>query len=372
MRRSGSLSRVALSGGEPVRPEGPWREKNAAGSGLHGREVWRITGRAGYGERRAGMAAMAEQTARRVLRVESEALARLGAELPPDFGACVDLILNARGRVIVAGVGKSGHVARKIAATLASTGTPAQFVHAGEASHGDLGMMTPDDVCVLLSNSGETAELGDVIAYTSRFGIPLVAISSRPDSTLMRAATLRLKLPDAPEACPIGMAPTTSTTLMMALGDALAVAVMEARGFGAEAFHTFHPGGKLGAQMKRVSDLMHGGAALPMVAQDTDMAETLLVMTSKGFGVALVAGSGGRLAGVVTDGDLRRNMDALMTRRAGDVATPDPVTVGPATLAAEALKRMNERKISVLVVVDDAGVPEGILHIHDLLRAGVA
>ncbi|WP_102106979.1 KpsF/GutQ family sugar-phosphate isomerase [Oceaniglobus roseus] len=314
----------------------------------------------------------AAATAARVLETEATALRRLAAEMPEDFEPLVARILTLRGRVIVSGIGKSGHIARKIAATLASTGTPALFVHPAEASHGDLGMIGAEDACLLISNSGETSELSDIITYSRRFSIPLIAISGRADSTLMRAADLRLLLPDAPEACPIGMAPTTSTTMTLALGDALAVALMEARGFAAERFHDFHPGGKLGAQMMRADQLMHTGEALPLVPEDTGMGETLLVMTSKGFGIAAVTDAEGRLAGIVTDGDLRRNMALLMAHTAGQIATRNPVTIGPGTLAAEALAILNARKISVLVVVDDDRRPIGVLHIHDLLRRGVA
>lgn len=308
---------------------------------------------------------------RRVLRAEADALAMLADSMPPDFEKTVDLILNMSGRVIVSGVGKSGHVGNKIAATLASTGTPASFVHATEASHGDLGMITKSDVCLLISNSGETAELRDIVAHTRRFSIPMIAISSRADSTLMKAADLALCLPPAPEACPIGMAPTTSTTMTLALGDALAVALMDQRNFMPEDFRVFHPGGKLGAQMALVSQLMHGADALPLVAKDASMADTLLVMTSKGFGVAAVT-ENDRLIGVISDGDLRRNMDRLMKSTAADVANPNPKTVPPDMLAAEALALLNEKKINVLMVVDDAMRPVGVLHIHDLLRAGVA
>lgn len=310
--------------------------------------------------------------AREVLSLEARALDALAADLPGDFTAAVDLILATRGRVIVSGVGKSGHVGRKISATLASTGTPSYFVHAGEASHGDLGMITSGDVCLLMSNSGETPELADEIAYCSRFGIPIIGISSKPDSTLMRAATLRLTLPKMPEACPMGMAPTTSTTLMIALGDALAVALMKARGFEMAHYRDFHPGGKLGAQMSRVADLMHGPEALPLVDPDLPMPDTLLVMSNKGFGIAAVVAGNGALVGIVTDGDLRRNMAHLMDRTAGTIATRHPVTVTPDVLAASALAIMNERKISVLLVVDGDGHPVGVLHIHDCLNAGVA
>lgn len=311
-------------------------------------------------------------TAAHVLRLEAQALDAMAAAVPVDFDAAVQAILNRAGRVVVSGIGKSGHVGRKIAATLASTGTPAYFVHAAEASHGDLGMITEADICLLLSNSGETTELGDILAYCTRFSIPMIAISSRADSTLMRAARYRLLLPPAPEACPNGMAPTTSTTLSMALGDALAVALMNARGFRAEDFRGFHPGGKLGAQMQRVGELMHGVDALPLVADTTPMTEALLTMSAKGFGITAVAAADGRLAGIVTDGDLRRNMDVLLSRTAGQIATTDPVTVSPDTLAAQALALMNQRRISVLLVTDADHRPVGILHIHDCLRAGVA
>ena len=311
------------------------------------------------------------QTGRRVLRLESAALEQLASELPDDFSAVVDAILQTTGRVIVSGVGKSGHVGNKIAATLASTGTPASFVHATEASHGDLGMVTAADFCLLISNSGETAELRDIVAHTRRFSIPMAAISSKPDSTLMRAADYKLGLPNAPEACHIGMAPTTSTTLTLALGDALAVALMERRNFRPDDFRVFHPGGKLGAQMATVAQLMHHGDALPVIDANMPMQDALITMTAKGFGIAAVCRDG-RLTGVISDGDLRRHMHHLMEKQAGDIASENPVTVSADQFAAEALNIMNTRKISVLMVVDDAGVPTGILHIHDLLRAGVA
>lgn len=310
-------------------------------------------------------------TARQVLATEAQALGLLAEQLPPDFPAVVRLILATGGRVIVSGIGKSGHIGRKISATLASTGTPSFFVHASEASHGDLGMITPQDICILISNSGETRELSDVLAHTRRFSIPLVAISSRDGSTLMRAADYRLLLPPAPEACPMGMAPTTSTTLTLALGDALAVALMEQRNFQPDQFRTFHPGGKLGAQLATVAQLMHGADALPLVGFDAPMDQVLLEMTSKGFGTTGVL-KNGVLAGIVSDGDLRRNMSRLMGSTAGQVATLNPVTVQPTVLAAQALALMNSRKITTLFVVDDASIPVGILHLHDLLRAGVA
>lgn len=310
-------------------------------------------------------------TGRQVLTTEAEALSLLAQNLPADFPAVITLILAAKGRVIVSGIGKSGHIGRKISATLASTGTPSFFVHASEASHGDLGMITPDDICILISNSGETQELGDVLAHTRRFSIPLVGISSRAGSTLMTAADYQLLLPPAPEACPMGMAPTTSTTLALALGDALAVALMEQRNFQPDQFRTFHPGGKLGAQLATVAQLMHGPEALPLVQSDAPMDQVLLEMTSKGFGTTGVV-KDGVLAGIVSDGDLRRNMAHLMDSTAEQVATLGPVTVPPTLLAAQALALMNTRKITTLFVVDDAGAPIGILHLHDLLRAGVA
>ena len=258
----------------------------------------------------------------------------------------------------------------KIAATLASTGTPAQAVHPGEASHGDLGMITRNDAVILISNSGETRELADMIAYCTRFDIPLIAITKRAGSTLARAADHLLQLPDAPEACAIGMAPTTSTTLTMALGDALAVALMQHRGFDRESYAAFHPGGTLGAQLLRVSAIMHRGEALPVVASDTPMGETLVVMSAKGFGVAAVVADG-ILKGVITDGDLRRNLDGLTGRKAGEVATPNPRSIAPDALLTEALAEMNAHKIGALMVTEQ-GKLLGLIHIHDLLRAGVA
>ncbi|UWQ21725.1 SIS domain-containing protein [Jannaschia sp. W003] len=308
------------------------------------------------------------ETAREVLRTEAGALLAMADALPEGFAAVIDLLQTLDGRTIVSGIGKSGHIARKIAATLASTGTPALFVHPAEASHGDLGMITRHDAVILISNSGETAELRDILAHTRRFNVPTVAISSNPASTLATTADHALVLPRWPEACGIGMVPTTSTTLTLALGDAIAVALLRRRNFRAEDFSVFHPGGKLGAQMARVRALMH--AAVPEVCTDTPMSEALIAMTAGGFGIAAVT-QGGRLAGVVTDGDLRRNMAGLLDRTAGEVATRDPVTVPPDMLAAKALAVMNERKVSALIVVED-GRPAGVLHVHDLLRAGVA
>lgn len=314
----------------------------------------------------------ARAVAMRVLSAEARALQAMADNPPMGFTRAMELMLGAKGRVVVSGMGKSGHVARKIAATLASTGTPALFLHPGEASHGDLGMMTADDAALLLSNSGETRELSDLIQYTCRFGIPMIAITRVADSTLARNAEVVLLLPDMPEACSIGMAPTTSTTCALALGDALAVALMENRGFAADAFHVFHPGGKLGAQFLRVRDVMHVGDALPLVAATTPMGKALLTMSVKGFGITAVTAEDGTLIGIVTDGDIRRNLDNLMSHCAGEIATRSPVTAPPGMLVAQALALMNERKISVLLVVDEQNCPVGILHVHDCLRAGVA
>jgi arabinose-5-phosphate isomerase len=283
------------------------------------------------------------------------------------------LCAGAAGRVIVTGIGKSGHVARKIAATLASTGTPAQFVHPAEASHGDLGMIGAGDVVIALSNSGNSAELGDVVAYTRRFKIPLVAMTGDNASTLAEAADVVMLLPGATEACPIGLTPTTSTTMMLALGDALAVALLERNGFSSTDFHLLHPGGALGRKLLRVGDLMHTGDAVPLAAPDAPMSEAILVMTAKSFGCVGVCGAAGKLIGVITDGDLRRHMDdRLFSRQAAEVMHPEPKTIGAAGLAAEALGVMNRFAITALFVVDEAGRPVGFLHMHDCLRAGIA
>jgi arabinose-5-phosphate isomerase len=312
-------------------------------------------------------------TGRRVMAIEAEALRLFAGQLGQSFADAVELILSTRGRVIVSGMGKSGHVAHKIAATMASTGTPAQFVHPAEASHGDLGMITRDDVVLVLSNSGETRELADIVAHTRRYAIPLIGVASRPGSTLLKAADIALELPQAQEACSVGLAPTTSTTLTMALGDALAVALMERRNFTPERFADFHPGGKLGARLVKVSDLMATGAAIPLVAEDAPMPDALLVMTQKGYGVAGVTDAQGRLIGVITDGDLRRHMVGLLERTARNVATAGPRTIRPDRLAQEALGLMNAHKITCLFVAEGAAPtrPIGILHVHDCLRAGV-
>ena len=311
-------------------------------------------------------------TARRVITQEADALALLSASLDDSFARAIALILNAKGRVIVSGMGKSGHVARKIAATFASTGTPAQFVHPAEASHGDLGMVTGGDVALVLSNSGETPELADIIAHTRRFDIPLIGVASRADSTLMRQSDVAILLPAAPEACGTGIVPTTSTTMTLALGDALAIALMEHRQFTPEHFRMFHPGGKLGAKLLKVRDLMHTN--LPLTRDTSPMSEALLSISRSGFGVTGVTDAAGALTGIVTDGDLRRHMDGLLALTAGEVMTRNPRTVAPDALAEKAMAIMNDRKITCLFVLDpnDGGRAVGILHIHDLLRAGVA
>ena len=309
---------------------------------------------------------------RRVLAIEAQALDRLAESLGPTFVEAVEVMHRAAGRIVCMGVGKSGHVARKIAATLSSTGARAIFVHLAEASHGDLGMISEQDVMLVLSKSGEVRELADTLAYAKRFSIPLIAITGAPGSTLGRAADVALIMPDAPEATSEVSAPTTSTTLQMALGDALAVALLERRGFTAQEFRVLHPGGRIGAMLLTVADLMHSGGELPMVSPHTPMQDTLLMMTEKRFGCVAVCDEHGRLQGVITDGDLRRHMDGLLGHTAGEVMTRSPKTVPPSLLAAEALKRMNEAQPPVTVlfaVQEDRAV--GILHIHDLVRAGV-
>ena len=314
--------------------------------------------------------------ARRVLRAEIEGLEQLTRTLDGGFSKALAICAAVRGRLIVTGIGKSGHIARKIAATLASTGTPALFVHAAEASHGDLGMIGIDDAIVALSNSGESAELADILAYSRRFKIPLVAVTGDPKSTLAQAADVVVPVPQTPEACPLGLAPTTSTTMMVALGDALAIALLERKGvFSSADFRLFHPGGKLGRQLLRVSDIMHSGEAVPLVSPETPMSEAILVMTAKSFGCVGVRGEDGRLVGVITDGDLRRHMDdGLLARRVGEVMHLWPKTIAASRLAGEALAMMTGQPppTTSLFVVDEAGRPTGFIHMHDCLRAGVA
>lgn len=312
--------------------------------------------------------------ARRVIAIEADALTQLGDSLGEEFDRAVEIMLSATGRIIVLGMGKSGHIARKIAATLASTGTPAHFVHPAEASHGDLGMMAQGDVALVLSNSGETPELADVIAYTRRFSIPMIGVASRINSTLIKQSDVGLILPRADEACGTGVVPTSSTTMTLALGDALAVALMEHRRFTPENFRAFHPGGKLGAQLSRVVDLMHTGDALPLVSVDAPMSMALTQIGRKGFGVVGVTDAAGLLQGIITNGDISRHIDGLGSLTAKEVMTRDPVTIEPDALAEKAVGIMNERKITCLLVADPEKpkIVVGLLHIHDCLRVGLS
>jgi arabinose-5-phosphate isomerase len=311
-------------------------------------------------------------TARRVIAREAEALQALGPALGDSFADAVEVILNAPGRVIVSGMGKSGHIARKIAATFASTGTPAFFIHPSEAAHGDLGMITPQDVLLAISWSGETIELKNLVNYSRRFGVPLISITSRATSALGQASDVVIELPRASEACPHGLAPTTSTTMQLVIGDCLAVALLEARGFSATDFKVFHPGGSLGAQLKFVADLMHKEERLPLARVDEPMTEALVTMTQKALGCLGVVDGNGHLVGIITDGDLRRHMGpTLLTATAGQIMTPTPKTIKPTTLASAALDILNKSRITTLFVVE-RGKPVGLVHVHDLLRASVA
>ncbi len=313
-------------------------------------------------------------TARRVIRTEAEALNTLADGLDDRFRTAIDLIMATKGRVIVTGIGKSGHIANKIAATFASTGTPAQFVHPAEASHGDLGMITAADVVLAISNSGEAPELSNLVSYSRRFSIPLIGITSREASSLGTHCDVVLLLPQLSEACGTGVVPTTSTTLTLAMGDALAVALMENRDFTAEHFRDFHPGGKLGARLSRVADLMHKGDAIPTVKGDTKMSDALTEIGQKGFGMVVVTGAAGKLQGIITNGDISRHIEGLASLKASDVMTRSPITIDPNALAEKAVGIMNSRKITCLLVVDPAepDTPVGLLHIHDCLRVGLS
>jgi arabinose-5-phosphate isomerase len=313
------------------------------------------------------------EVARRVLRTEIAGLEALIAELNGSFNGAIRLLADVEDRVIVSGMGKSGHIARKIAATLASTGTTAFFVHPAEASHGDLGMIGPRDVVLALSNSGDTEELADILAHTRRFRIPLIAMTSGSTSPLASAADVTLLLPSVPEACPMGLSPTSSTTMMLALGDALAVALLERKGFSHSDYHALHPGGRLGRKLLEVADLMHRDANAPLVVAGTLMAEAIIVMTQKSFGCVGVVDARRRLIGVVTDGDLRRHMGHELLRMPVEtVMSAHPKTIRPHALALEGLGLMNALTITSLFAVDDERRPLGILHIHDCLRAGIA
>jgi arabinose-5-phosphate isomerase len=312
--------------------------------------------------------------ARRVLRMEIDGLRALIESLDGRFDTAIELLGAVRGRVIVSGMGKSGHVARKIAATFASTGTPAQFVHPGEASHGDLGMITAADAVIALSNSGDTAELADLVAYARRFSIPLIAMTRRAGSALGEAADVCLLLPESAEACPMGLAPTTSTTMMLALGDAVAVALLERKGFSAQDFQILHPGGQLGRKLLRVADIMHEGDEIPLVSRGVPMHEAILTMTAKSFGCVGVIDAADRLIGIITDGDLRRHMGSdLLNAPVDAIMSHNPRSIRPRALAGEALNLMNAQtpRITCLFVLDDDKRPLGILHVHDCLRAGI-
>jgi arabinose-5-phosphate isomerase len=318
----------------------------------------------------------AVQSALRTLEVGTSGIAAVSAALQGPLGVAfaetVELIRQARGRVIVTGLGKSGHVARKVAATLASTGTPAFFVHAAEASHGDLGMITSDDVIIALSWSGEQPEMKSLVNYSARFAIPMIAVTSNAESSLGQAASFVLELPKVREACPHNLAPTTSTLMQAAIGDALAIALLESRGFTALEFAKFHPGGKLGAMLKHTSDLMHTGEAMPLKPIGTKMSDALPEMSAKGFGCVAIVDANGHMAGIITDGDLRRQMQRnLMELHVEDVMTRNPKVIDRDSLASEALELLNSAKITSLIVTE-ANKPVGIIHLHELLRAGVA
>ncbi len=330
----------------------------------------------GHAPGKRSVAAAAVEAATRTLALEREGLEAISAALADGlaepFARAVKTLAEARGRVIVSGIGKSGHVGQKIAATFASTGTPAFFVHPSEASHGDLGMITRDDVILALSWSGETVELKNIITFSRRFSVPMISITSRSDSALGQQSDVVLELPRAKEACPHGLAPTTSTTMQLAMGDCLAIALLEAKGFSAHDFKVFHPGGSLGASLKYVADVMHKGERLPLVGENELMGAALVIMTQKSFGCLGIVDGKGKLIGVVTDGDLRRHMGAdLLSARVTDIMTPKPKMAAPGMLASAALELINESRITALFVVDK-GKPVGILHVHDLLRAGVA
>ena len=311
-----------------------------------------------------------------VLKTEAEAVSALAERLDERFTRACEMILNCSGRIVVTGMGKSGHIGNKIAATLASTGTPSFFMHSGEASHGDLGMITAQDLVIALSNSGETSEITLLLPLLKRLGIPLLALTGNPDSTLARTADIHLDVSVSKEACPLGLAPTSSTTATLAMGDALAVAVLEARGFTEEDFALSHPGGNLGRRLLlRVSDIMHSGDAIPLVNTQTTLKDTLLEMTAKGLGMAgVIDASSGQLAGIYTDGDLRRTFDRMPnieTAVVCDFMTANCVTIEADRIASEALKIMHDKKINALMVVDDKLQIQGALNMHDLLRAGV-
>jgi arabinose-5-phosphate isomerase len=311
--------------------------------------------------------------AAQVILQEARGLELLAQNLDQSFNQAVELILSSTGRIAVTGMGKSGHIARKVAATLSSTGSPAFFIHPSEAGHGDLGMLVPKkDILLAYSNSGQTVELSAILQFCLRYNIPIIAITQNPDSMLGKQADLVFGLPKLSEACPLGCAPTTSTTMMLALGDALALGLLSARGFTLEDFHQYHPGGKLGNRLLSVGDLMHTGEAMPIVAPATLMSEALVTMTRKRLGCLGVV-EAGKLVGIITDGDLRRHMGPnLLLVQAREIMTQNPITFSPETMAAKALARLQESEITNAFVVSPAGEPLGVLHIHDCLTSGVA
>ena len=315
-------------------------------------------------------------SALRTLETEAQGLVALRAALDgaigPAFARAIDTLQATRGRVIVTGIGKSGHIGQKITATFASTGTPAHFVHPSEASHGDLGMITKEDCILAISWSGETVELSNILNFAGRFAVPLIALTSRADSALGRAATVVLELPRAMEACPHGLAPTTSTTMQLTIGDCIAVALLEAKGFTAHDFKVFHPGGSLGAKLKFVADVMHTGDRLPLAHENEIMTQAIVTMTQKALGCLGVVDAQGHFVGIITDGDLRRHMGGnLLNATAGQIMTRRPKTIPSTLLATAALEQINASRITVLFVVEN-GMPVGVLHVHDLLRLGVA
>ena len=309
-------------------------------------------------------------SAQKALKSESKSIDLLATNLPQDLPGFILRVMENKGRVIVSGVGKSGHIGKKIASTLASTGTPSFFIHPTEASHGDLGMIQKQDLCLLISNSGEASEFSDILNFIKKSFIQMAAISSNPESTLMKAANFKLTIPQSEEVCPIGLAPTTSSILTLAIGDAIAVSLMEQRNFNKSDYGVFHPGGKLGVQLLRAKDLMHTGEQLPIVAEDDLMEDVLLEMTSKSFGVAIVCKEK-KVVGIITDGDLRRHMKNLLNKSAYEIATKNPLSIGHEMYAVDALKLMNENQISTLIVKNEDEIIVGILHIHDLVRAGL-
>lgn len=313
-------------------------------------------------------------SAKRTIDKEIEALRMMEDELDENLSKALDIMQNAKGRVIITGMGKSGHIGKKIAATLASTGTPSFFVHPAEASHGDLGMFTDEDVVLAISNGGESKELSDVLIYCKRYGIPLIAMTKNPDSTLGKTGDILLRLPNDGEACPLGLAPTSSTTATLVLGDILAVCLLERKGFSKTDYKQRHPGGKLGAILQKVSDLMHKGSEMPIIAEEAPMQDALLEMTSKMLGCVGVLNKSGNLVGIITDGDLRRCLSPdMLNKTAADIMTRNPKTIIPDILAAEAVKTMSTtgKGITQLFVIQD-NKPIGIIHLHDCLRAGVA